>query len=151
MARHWLLVTHRQWAATERQQNVMRILKGGALYFTLTFGAAFVLGTIRTLWIVPRLGTRTAELLEMPIVLLVAILAARWTVRRLAVPSTPPARLGMGFVALGLLLVAEFGFMLWLRGQSVKEYLGTRDPVSGTAYYVMLGLFAAIPLLVARR
>lgn len=38
----------------------------------------------------------------------------------------------------------------WLRGLSVKEYLATRDPVSGTVYYVMLGVFAIMPLLVAR-
>ena len=46
---------------TERQQNVMPIPKTGVLYFDLVFGAGFVLGTIRTLWIAPRLGTRMAE------------------------------------------------------------------------------------------
>ena len=88
---------------TERQQNVMPIVKAGVLYFALVFGAGFVLGTIRTLWIVPRVGTRTAELMETPIMFVVTIVAARWTVLRLAVPS---ARLGMGSVALGLLLSA---------------------------------------------
>jgi hypothetical protein len=58
------------------------ILKAGVLYFALVFGAGFVLGTIRTLWIVPRLGTRMAELMETPIMLMITILVARWTVRR---------------------------------------------------------------------
>jgi len=129
----------------------MSILKAGALYFALVFGAGFVLGTLRTLWVVPRFGTRMAELMETPIVLVVTMVAARWIVRRLAVPSVPSSRLGMGFVALGLMLVAEFGFVLWLRGLSIREYLATRDPVSGTVYYVMLGVFAIMPLLVARR
>ena len=129
----------------------MRILKAGALYFLLVFGTGFVLGTIRTLWIVPRLGTRMAELMEAPFMLAVTILAARWIVHRLAVPSLPSNRLGVGLVALGLMLVAEFGFVLWLRGLSIKEYLATRDPVSGTVYYVMLGVFAIMPLLVARK
>jgi hypothetical protein len=48
------------------QQNLMKALKAGMLYFVLVFGTGFVLGTIRTLWIVPRLGTGMAELLEMP-------------------------------------------------------------------------------------
>src|SRR5438876_5028581 len=48
----------------------------------------------------------------------------------------------MGGIALVFLLVAEFGFVLWLRGLSIREYLATRDPVSGTVYYVMLGIFA---------
>jgi hypothetical protein len=133
---------------TERQQNVMRILKAGVLYFALVFGAGFVLGTVRILWVVPRLGTRTAELMETSIMLVVTIVAARWTLLRLAVPSVPSARLGMGGVALVLMRVAEFGLVLWLRGLSIRDYLATRDPVSGTVYYAMLVVFATMPLLV---
>jgi len=137
--------------ALERIQIVMPILKAGVLYFALVFGAGFVLGTIRTLWVVPRFGMRNAELMETPIMLVVTIVAARWIVHRLAVPSVPSSRLGMGFVALGLMLVAEFGFVLWLRGLSIREYLASRDPVSQTVYYLMLGMFAIMPFLIARR
>jgi len=128
----------------------MRIMKAGVLYFALVFGAGFVLGPIRILWVVPRFGTRIAELMEAPIMFVVIIVAARWIVRRLAVPCTLSIRLGMGCVALGLLLVAEFTLVLWLRGLSISNYLANRDPVSGTVYYVMLGVFAIMPLLVSR-
>ena len=126
----------------------MPIVKAGVLYFALVFGAGFVLGTVRTLWIVPRLGTRTAELIETPIMLAVVIVVARWTVLRLVVPSVPSARLGMGGVALVLMLVAEFGLVLWFRGQTNREYFASRDPVAGTVYYLMLTVFAVMPLLV---
>ncbi len=129
----------------------MRILKAGVLYFVLVFGAGFLLGSIRTLWIAPRLGTRMAELMEAPIMLVVTIAAAWWTVRRLAVPSTRSRRLGMGCIALGLLLVSEFTLVLGLQGITIRDYLSTRDPVSGTVYYVMLGVFGIMPLLVARK
>jgi len=129
----------------------MRILKAGVLYFALVFGAGFVLGPVRILWVVPRFGTRIAELMETPIMFAVALLAARWIVRRLAVPSPASSRLGMGCVALGLLLVAEFTLVLWLRGLSIREYLASRDLVSGTVCYVMLGVFTIMPLLVSRR
>ena len=129
----------------------MHTVKAGALYFALVFGAGFVLGTIRTLLVVPRLGTRTAELIEAPLMLAVTIVAARWIVFRLPVSPPTAARLGMGCFALGLMLVAEFGFVLWLRELSIREYLATRDPVSATVYYVMLGAFAVMPLLVAKR
>ncbi len=129
----------------------MQILKAGVLYFVLVFGAGFVLGTIRVLWLVPRVGEKVAELMEAPIMLVVTIFAAWWIVRRLAVPFTPLSRLGMGFVALALMLVAEFTLVLWLRGLTIAEYFESRDPVSGTVYYVMLGVFAIMPLLVARR
>jgi hypothetical protein len=55
----------------------MQMLKASVLYFTLVFGAGFLLGPIRILWIVPRLGVRTAELLEAPIMLAITIATAR--------------------------------------------------------------------------
>jgi len=126
----------------------MQVVKAGVLYFTLVFGSGFVLGTIRTLWVVPRLGTRTAELMEMPIMLAVTIVAARWTDLHLSLPIMWSARLEMGCMALVLMLIAEFGFVLWIRGLSVKKYFATRDPVSGAAYYLLLIVFAIMPRLV---
>jgi hypothetical protein len=133
------------------QQAAMRVLKAGTLYFALVFGTGFVLGVIRTLWAVPRFGTRVAELMETPIMFVVTILAARWIVRRFGVPPKAASRLGMGCVGLGLMLVAEFTLVLWLRGLSISDYLASRDPVSGTVYYAMLGIFCIMPLLVPPR
>ena len=130
---------------------IMKILKAGLLYFALVFGAGFILGPIRILFVVPRFGTRMAELMEAPIMIAVIIIAARWIVRRLALPPMLTDRLGMGCIALGLLLLAEITLVLWLRGLSISEYFASRDPVSGTVYYVSLGVFAIMPLLVARR
>jgi hypothetical protein len=129
----------------------MQTAKAGALYFALVFGAGFALGTLRVLLLVPRLGARTAELIEAPFMLAVTFLAARWTVRRLAVPSAWAPRLAMGGIALGLLLAAEFTLVLGLRGISMREYFATLDPVSGTVYYMLLGVFAIMPLLVTRK
>jgi hypothetical protein len=129
----------------------MRNLKAGLLYFVLVFGAGFVLGPIRVLWLVPRVGERIAELVELPIMCVVIVAAARWVVRRFSVAAMPADRLVMGGVALVLTLAAEFGLVLQLRGLSLQEYFASRDPVSGTAYYLMLGVFALMPLLVHRR
>jgi ABC-type uncharacterized transport system permease subunit len=126
----------------------MQVVKAGGLYFVVVFGVGFVLGTVRTLWVVPHVGTRTAELMEMPIMLAVTIVAARWIVVRLLVPMLWSVRLEMGCIALVLMLIAEFGFVLWIRGLSIKEYFATRDPVSGAAYYLLLILFAIMPRLV---
>src|SRR3990172_11480754 len=89
--------------------------------------------------------------IEAPIMLVATILAARWVARRGTVPPTTSARLGVGFVALSILLVAEFTVVLWLRGLTIDQYFASRDPVAGTVYIVMLGVFAIMPLLVARR
>jgi hypothetical protein len=126
------------------------ILKAGLLYFSIVFGVGFVLGIIRVFWVVPRFGTRVAELSEMPFMLITIVATARWLVRRLAIPPIPWVRLSIGLVALGFLLIAEFGAVLYLRDMSIAEYFATRDPISGTLYYVMLGVFAAMPWLVSQ-
>ena len=58
----------------------MQIVKAGALYFALVFGAGFMFGTIRVLWLVPRLGSRIAELIETPFMFVVIVIASRWVV-----------------------------------------------------------------------
>lgn len=130
---------------------VMRIVKAGAAYFALVFGAGFVLGALRILLLVPRIGTRAAELVETPVMIAISWFAARWVVRRIAVPSATRPRLGMGLVALALMLVAEFSLVLRLRGLTLEEYFATRDPVSGAAYYSALVLLVLMPLIVERK
>jgi hypothetical protein len=49
------------------------------------------------------------------------------------------------------MVLAEFTLVKSLRGLSIREYLATRDPVSGTAYYLMLVVFALMPLVVERK
>jgi hypothetical protein len=125
-----------------------RVIRAGLLYFALTFGAGFLLGAIRILWLVPRIGARTAELVELPLMLAISWLAARWVTRRLRVPDGWRPRLAMGALAVALMLAAEFSLVLRLRGRALEEYFATRDPVSGTAYYLALLLLALMPLIV---
>jgi hypothetical protein len=129
---------------------LLRILKAGFVSFAVVFGAGFVLGTIRTLWIVPRTGARTAELMEAPVMLVVSFFAARWIVRRFEL-NTCGRQFRVGIFALALLLLAEFSLVIRLRGLTIRDYVATRDPVAGTAYSLSLGLFACMPLLVRRR
>jgi hypothetical protein len=89
--------------------------------------------------------------METPLMFVATLLAARWVVRRFSLPPRPIAGLGVGFVALGFLLLLEFTVVLWLQGLTIGEYFESRDPVAGTVYIVMLGLFAIMPLLVARK
>jgi hypothetical protein len=131
--------------------TLMQVLKAGLLYFALVFGAGFLLGPIRIIWLAPRIGARRAELIESPIMLLVAIISARWVVRWLELAPAWSSRIGMGLIGMGVLLVAEFTLVLRLRGLSVRQYLETRDPVSGAVYYAMVVLFVFIPLFVGTR
>ena len=124
-------------------------IKAGLCYFALTFGAGFLLGPLRILVLVPRVGVRAAELAELPVMIAVMWLAARWTIRRFHVPFSTTLRLAIGAIASALLLAAEFSLVLPLRGLTLEQYFATRDPVSGTAYYASLVLLALMPLIVS--
>lgn len=129
---------------------VAHTVKAGLAYFAVVFGAGFVLGVLRVLFLVPRFGERYAELAEMPVMFLVIVASARGITRRLAIPPSAAARLGMGGLALGLLLACELALAVVLQDRSLADYVASRDPVSGTVYLGMLVFFAVMPVLVGR-
>ena len=93
---------------------------------------------------------RMAELIEMPLMFVVILLGARFVVRKFALPTRTPVRLGAGLLALGLSLAAEVLLAAVLQDRSVVDYIASRDPVSGSVYLAMLVLFALMPLILAR-
>jgi hypothetical protein len=127
----------------------MKMLKIGGFYFAVVFAVGFLLGTIRVLLVVPRLGARMSELIEAPFMLAVSVVAARWLVRRYREITAPEFWLGIGLVGLALLLLVEFTVVLWIRGLSIEEYFATRDPVSSAVYFALLGAFAVLPTLLS--
>jgi len=127
-----------------------RTIKAGIAYFALVFGAGFVLGSIRVPFLVPRLGERAAELVEMPFMFVVILVSARFIIRRFSLPANALPRLGAGSLALGLLVAAEVLLAVALQDRSLGEYVASRDPVSGMVYLAMLALYALMPLVLAR-
>ncbi len=122
----------------------MRTVKAGAAYFALVFVVGFVLGVIRTLWVLPRVGVRSAELMESPLMFVATILAARWTIRQ-----WPGGEVATGAIALALMLAAEAGVAIGIRREGLTEYIASRDPVSGTVYVFLLLLFGTMPLILS--
>lgn len=121
------------------------ILKAALAYFALVYGTGFILGPIRILFIVPRFGVLVAELMEYPLMLVVIVAAARWLVRKFQIAEQT---LLVGLLALGLMMAFELTLVLWLRGLTLTEYLSQRDPLSSYIFYLMLVVFALMPLLV---
>jgi type IV secretory pathway TrbD component len=130
-----------------KRHDLPAILKAATAYFALVFGAGFILGPIRILFIVPRFGVRIAELMEAPVMLIVIVVAARSVVRKVHSEH----RLAIGVFALGLMIAFEFTLVLWLRGLTLAEYFRERDPVAATVYYLLLIVFAFMPFLVSAR
>lgn len=128
-----------------------RAMRAGLFYFALVFAAGTLMGFVRVPFLVPRLGERTAELLEAPVMLVVIFFASRFIVRRFGLDSLPRIALAAGLCALALLIAAELSLAAALTGSSVGAYLTGRDPISGSVYLGSLILYAALPWLHARR
>lgn len=124
----------------------MIIVQAAISYFVIVFVAGFILGTIRTLIVVPQTGELVAVAMELPIMIAVSWWACGVVVHRLKPASELPSRLAMGLIALALLLVAEavvsLGLGLTLR-QHVALYATT--PVQLGLFGQLL--FALFPLL----
>jgi len=124
------------------------IVRMGLVYFGLVFGVGFSLGTLRILLFVPMVGERLAEIGETPLMLLAVYFVARWIVRRFRIPPRRWCRIQVGFTGLVLLLLAEWGVVMFVRNESIGEYIAGRDPVAGAVYLVSLALFALMPALI---
>src|SRR5688572_9437174 len=125
-------------------------INAALFYFASVFGTGILLGVVRTLWVIPLVGVRTAELLEIPLMMAVSAAACSSAVRRFTVPGAASYRIGMGLLGLGLLIAAELGLNAFLVGRPLTEFFTSRDPVSGPVYFLALALFALMPLLMRR-
>ena len=127
----------------------MDVVRVAIVYWGIVFTLGFVLGTIRTLWLAPRVGLLPATALELPVMLAASWWAAAVLMRRFGINTTGGA-LAMGVLAFALLLLAECALAVVLVGQRPVEWLDDlRQP------HALLGLagqvvFALMPWLIAR-
>jgi hypothetical protein len=92
----------------------MQALRAGVVYFLLVYAAGFIWGLFESSGWFRVLDEEMRNLLEEPIMAVGIVLAARWIVRRLRVPSTTSKCPGIGLVALALLITPERGVALGL-------------------------------------
>jgi hypothetical protein len=122
-------------------------LKAGLTYFLVVFAAGFLLGTVRVLAIVPRLGETAAVVLELPLMLGVSWVASRRLVGRFEVPPTIQARVVMGAVAFALLMAAELGVAILAFGRTAAEHAASYASARGALGLAAQIGFALLPLL----
>ena len=124
---------------------MIKTIRAGFAYFAIVLGTGFLLGVVRVPFIVPQIGERWAELAEMPIMAVTIFFAAGYILRRFPEVHLSGRSLVVGFLALALAICAELGLAVTLQSQTLAEYLGSRDKVSGSVYLVMLVVFALMP------
>jgi len=119
-----------------------RVVRAAASYWAVVFALGFVLGTVRVLWVIPRIGMVPATLLELPLILAASWFAAGWLVRRFALKAGGEA-LAVGALAFAILMAAECALAGVLSGQSPAQWLaGLAEPhaVLGLAGQVVFAL-----------
>jgi hypothetical protein len=113
-------------------------------YFVRVFALGCLFGLVRVPLLVPRLGTRWAELVELPLLTGCVVWLACGVARRHR--EGPPRRLlRVGGLALAMLLAAEVALGMLTSGRGPWQVLVDRDPVAGLAYYAALIVFALAP------
>lgn len=122
------------------------VIRAALAYLAVVFAVAFLLGTIRVLWLIPRMGELWAVLIEVPLLLALSWVVAGAVLRRrplvgLASRAAMGATAFAGLMALEL-AVGRFGF-----GQSLAGMLAAMGQPAG-----LIGLagqigFALIPAI----
>jgi hypothetical protein len=129
----------------------MPFIKAPFVYFLLTYLAGFALGTVRELFVMPRVGLTSALLIEVPIMTVVSFFTARYVVERTPQAKTLGDRLIIGCIALVLLLIVEDAMSHFLRGMSIFAVWAEYPLLAVVANIVGLALFLLMPLMVSAK
>ncbi len=122
------------------------IVKSGFLYFLGIFALGFVLGTIRTLVLVPRIGALYGVLLEIPIMLTVSWFFSIRLISRCSIPKDLKSLLFFGEWGFFLLIITETLFAVYIFGQSWSEYLDGLQTLPGLLGLTAQFIFGIIPV-----
>ena len=126
---------------------MIRALFAGSVYFLLVFTAGFVLGTVRTLVLVPHLGTLVATLIEAPLMLAIGYAACRFVLKRWPVKTV---RWIMVPVFLMLLALFEWQLGLLLLGITAAQQWAALATLAGLVGLSAQMLVALMPLVIER-
>jgi len=129
--------------------QVSILAKTGGRYFFCVFFWACLLGCIRVPFLVPLLGQRYAELIEMPLLLFVINRAAKAVPRSLMAVAPDVSVLdfaAVGTLAISIQLGAEWLNIKLMSGKTVAQFVKDRDEIGLYAFLLELAAFTALPV-----
>ncbi|HLP49634.1 MAG TPA: hypothetical protein VK154_02060 [Chitinophagales bacterium] len=127
--------------------SILPPLRFAVRYAIVLFALGFALGTIRTLYLAPRIGALAAVAIELPLMLLASWFYSRYLRHKLLPAHQWPSLLLAGMAAFTLLMAFEFTLAVLLFKQTPAAFAASLQTTPG-----MLGLlgqtaFGLIPLL----
>lgn len=134
---------------SDEQAGRFQPWRRGIEYGLAIYAAGFAFGVLRALVVAPKIGERSAELLEVPLMLVVGfVLAGR--VRDRLHGYSRGVLVCSGLVGVLVLLALEVATSVLLLGGSVRDGLVNPDPVAGAFYYATVLVLVALPALRGR-
>jgi hypothetical protein len=121
--------------------------KAGVAYAVTVFAIGIVLGTVRILLLVPRVGPTIAVAVEVPVILTASWLVSRIWMLRLAVGDAIRTRILVGALAFVILIMLEAWLSIGLFHSSIAEYLAELRSPAGAIGLAAQCCFATFPLL----
>lgn len=128
-----------------------RALIAATIYFLMLFTLGFLLGTIRVMIVAPRVGELAATAAEAPVMLVAALFACRWAVRRWRVPPQAVLRWIMALAFFALLLVSEASLGAILFDRTLAEQWAALRTLAGVLGLSAQVIAASLPLRVGMR
>jgi hypothetical protein len=123
----------------------------GCVYASGVFAVGFGIGTIRVLFLVPRVGAAVAVLSEAPVMLAVSWSISKWVAKKFDLNADAHASLLMGAIAFAVLMLAELGVSVFVFGNSMVQHLAAYWSVPGAIGLAAQICFATFPSLQASR
>ncbi|MCZ8375597.1 MAG: hypothetical protein O9342_09495 [Beijerinckiaceae bacterium] len=123
-------------------------IAAGAGLFGLVFAAGFLLGTIRELALRPLLGADPARLLELPVMITLSWLSARWILRR-AGKRSARWQFEVGLIAFLLLMAAEMALGILILGRGLSAFIADIFTLTGMLSFLAQALLIVMPRLAA--
>ena len=107
------------------------------------FGIGFIFGALRQLVLIPQFGREAGYWIEFPLVTGCILAFGWWLARRHSLPVPAAALIGIGGVA--ILLLVESAFALGVMNMSAEDYLAQFDLSRGALFPYALALMAITP------
>ena len=128
-----------------------RALISATVTLLLLFALGFVFGTIRVIYLAPRLGALAATLVEAPVMVIAALFLTRWSVRHWRVSHLGGVRWAMVLWFLALLASFETLLGVALFGRTATEQWGALATHAGLVGLLAQLIAALLPVFVGRR
>lgn len=125
------------------------MLTRALLTWLLMIGAEVVHGVLRTMFLVPAVGTHRAGQIGV-LIGSVLVLAIAWLTRRWRNSASIGALFGIGALWAGLTVVFEFVFGYFVIGYSIAYIAGDFNPLAGRLMLLGLLVMGLAPIIIAK-